>query len=328
MELNAVKDAYRIEHAWRDLALPGEPGKACHSPFPSEHRHGDVHPSFSVFDEGRRWTDFATGESGSVLDLIMKARKSDLSEAIRFVEERLGRPRPVNKAAAANKSRARGVPRLEAGTDDQFRELSERRGFGVDGLRLAAQRGLLHFCNLWDTAAWAVTDKRLQLVEFRRLDGRKWSAYGRLAERKSHCIGSGKCWPIGTLESLPFTKIALLEGAPDLLAAFCCILAEAKEQIVAPVAVLGAANHYLDPTALAHFRGKQICLFPHVDEAGRKAARHWARQMKEAGAARVTAFDLSGLLLVDGTIGKDLADLFKIDADCWEREMKFQEVMP
>ena len=97
---------------------------------------------------------------------------------------------------------------------------------------------------------------------------------------------------------------------------------------MAPVAVLGASNHHLDPAALAHFRGKAVCLYPHLDEAGRTAARSWALALREAGAARVTAFDFSGLVLVDGSAGKDLADVCRVGADCFEAERKFWEVLP
>jgi hypothetical protein len=58
--------------------------------------------------------------------------------------------------------------------------------------------------------------------------------------------------------------------------------------------------------------------------------RAWARQLKDAGAARVTAFDISGLVLADGSEGKDLADVLKIHPDCFDSEAgrKFVEVMP
>jgi hypothetical protein len=207
-------------------------------------------------------------------------------------------------------------------------ELVERRGFNAEALRLAEQRGFLHYTTLWGHAAWCITDARRALFEFRRLDGRKWPAYGRLPERKCHCIGAGKRWPIGTMESEPFAKVACVEGAPDFLAIFHFLFAEGKNGVVAPVGILGASNHVLAPEALACFKSKVICLYPHVDDAGRTAARAWARQLKEAGAARVTAFDLSGLVLVDGTEGKDLADVCRISADCLERERKFREVLP
>ena len=309
------------------MSLPGEPGKICHSPFAAEHKHGDANPSFSVFDDGRRAKNFATGEHFDIFDFIRKARGCDMAEAIRFVQDRLGIPRPERKPDAAQKS-CQKIPPLRRGSEAELHELAERRGFNVEALRLAEKRGFLHFTMLWGHAAWCITDARRALFEFRRLDGRKWPAYGRLPERKCHCIGAGKRWPIGTMESEPFAKVACVEGAPDFLAIFHFLLAEGKEGVVAPVGILGASNHALAPEALAQFKGKVVCLYPHVDDAGRTAARAWARQLKEAGAARVTAFDLSGLVLVDGTEGKDLADVCRISADCLERERKFQEVLP
>ena len=133
---------------------------------------------------------------------------------------------------------------------------------------------------------------------------------------------------VGAKESEPFPKIVMVEGAPDFLAAIHFLLIEGKEKTIAPVAILGASNHALAPEALALFKGKLVCLYPHVDDAGRTATRNWARQLKDAGAARVTAFDLSGLMTVGGMAGKDLADVARIDADCFESERKFQEVMP
>jgi hypothetical protein len=327
MELRELKAAYRIPAAWRDLGLPGEPGKTCRAPFPGGHKHGDASPSFSVFADGTRWKDFATGESGTVLDLIAKARGCDVAEAIRFVQDRLGIPRPERQPDAAKKPGAK-IPALRHGTDAELRELAERRGFSIEALRLAEQRGFLRFTALWGHAAWCVTDTRRQLFEFRRLDGRRWPAYGRLPARKCHCTGTGKRWPLGTRESVAFATVALVEGAPDFLAAFHFLVVEGKERTVAPVGILGASNHRLDPEALAQFKGKRVCLYPHVDDAGRTAARAWARQLQAAGAARVTAFDLSGLVLVDGREGKDLADVCRISADCLERERKFAEVLP
>lgn len=327
MDIDRLKEAYRIGAAWRDLGLPGEPAKTCRSPFGAEHKHGDANPSFSVFAEGTRWKDFSTGAGGDVIDFVAKALAADTATALKWIEQRLGIVRPERKPDPPKKGGPK-LPHLRPGTTAELRELSERRGFAVEALRLAQSRGFLKFCNLWGQSAWCVADQRAQLHEFRRLDGRKWPAYGRLPERKSHCLGTGKAWPIGTLESLPFPKIAMLEGAPDVLAACHFILLEGKAQSVAPVGVLGASNHRLAPAALAHFKGKHVTIFPHVDDAGRKAAREWALALREAGAARVTAFDLSGLILGDGSTGKDLADLCRISADCLDREAKFREVMP
>jgi hypothetical protein len=72
-----------------------------------------------------------------------------------------------------------------------------------------------------------------------------------------------------------------------------------------------------------------VRLFPHVDAAGRTAAREWARVLMEAGAARVDAFDLSGLECRDGSPGKDVCDLLNIAPECRGRCPKFQgRIMP
>lgn len=326
-----LKSRYAIAAAWRDLALPGAPAKTCRSPFAGEHKHGDANPSFSVFENGQRWKDFATGDGGDVFDLIRKARGCDEAAAFAFVRDRLG-IQGVSRSPApsrtASSDLARRIPTLRRGSPTDMRELVERRGFGEEGLRLAEAHGLLHFCLLFGQEAWCVADQRRELFEFRRLDGSKWEAYGSLPARKSHCLGSGKRWPLGTLESRPFPKVAFVEGAPDLLAAFHFLAVEGKAATVAPVAALGASNHHLAPEALAAFAGKVVRLFPHLDEAGRTASRAWARQLKEAGATRVEAFDFSGLVRVDGQVGKDLADVALMDPDCFERERKFWEVMP
>ena len=330
MELADLKRLYLIADAWRDLGLPGEPSSICRSPWPHEHKHGDAKPSFSVFDEGRRWRNFSTGEAGTVIDLVMKARQCSPAVAIHFIKERLGVVRePLRAPPPPRPPRpAPKLPLLRRGTRDELRELSGRRGFSIEALQLAEERGFLFFSDLWGHSTWCITDQRQQLHEFRRVNGEKFPAYGRLPARKSHCFGQGKTWPLAVLESAPFAKVAFLEGAPDFLAALHFLRAEGKAETVAPVAILGASNRALAPEALAHFKGKAVCLYPHADDAGREAALSWARQLKAAGAARVTAFDLSGLMKRDGTTGKDLADVAQLSAESFECETKWQEVLP
>jgi hypothetical protein len=321
MELGRMKAEYPLTRAWRDLGLSGEPGPCVCSPL-----RPDRSPSFSVFDNGQRFKDFATGESGDVFDFVARVRNCSVASAIAFVRDRVGAP--VRRPDKAQSSQKRATPSLRLGSDAELRELANQRGFSVEALSIAQARGFLRFTNLWGYSAWCLTDERQALFEFRRLDGNKWPEYGRLSARKSHCMGHGKRWPIGAVESKPFTRIAWVEGAPDFLGAVHLLNVEHKLERVAPVAVLGAANHALDPQALSCFAGKTVWIYPHRDEAGMTAARRWAQQLKTAGAAQVRAFDLSRLRLVDGTEGKDLADVARISPDCFECERKFWEVMP
>lgn len=322
--LTELKARYSIPQAWRDLGLDGEPAKICRSPFPGEHKHGDAHPSFSVFAEGARWKDHATGAGGDLFDLVAKVRGTDVPGAIAWVRERLGVERPNN-----SRSGSTPWPELRLGTPEERGRLARLRDLAPEAVQLATERGFLFFGTMWRQPFWAITDQRRKLVEFRRLDGQPWPAFGRLAERKSHCLGSGKDWPIGTLESAAAPAIAWVEGAPDLLAFWHWAYVEAKSATVAPVAMLGAANHRVAADALARFHGKRVVLYPHADSAGQAAAKAWARQLRAVG-AKVHAFDLSGIVKDDGTPGKDLNDLCSMSADCLEdpANVRFQEVLP
>ncbi len=208
------------------------------------------------------------------------------------------------------------------------------RGLSDQAIACAERIGFLKFGKLYNREAWAITDEQKRIIEFRRLDGLKWESYGGISERKAHCVGSGKSFPVGLETSSRRAREAgtfqmvLVEGAPDLLAAIHLIMVEGKVDSVFPVAMLGAASHRLDNDAKKFFSGMKVRIFPHADDAGMKACIAWAKEIKAAGGI-VDAFDLSGIVTMDGNAGKDLNDLVNLDADCWERTPKFRgEVMP
>jgi hypothetical protein len=226
--LTALKARYSIVQAWPNLGLAGEPAKICRSPFPSDHKNGDAHPSFSVFADGTRWKNQANGEGGDVFDLVMKARACDMAAAVAWVRERLGIGREPVALAASRSTGGTPWPELRPGTAEECARLAKLRHLAPEAVQFATARGFLYFGTLWRHSFWAVTDQRRKLVEFRRLDGAPWSAFGRLAERKSHCLGSGKDWPVGTLEAAPANAVAWLEGAPDFLAFWHFAFVEGK----------------------------------------------------------------------------------------------------
>lgn len=80
---NQIRDIYRIPDAWRDLGLPGEPGKSCRSPW-----RDDRTPSFSIFDDGRKFKDHATGESGDVFEFVKLSMDANFQESARWIEEK------------------------------------------------------------------------------------------------------------------------------------------------------------------------------------------------------------------------------------------------
>ena len=322
-DASTLKEAYRIPAAWRDLGLPGAPLRCGPSPF-----RDDRKPSFSVFDDGRRWRDFATGEAGDVVDFVATAKQCETREAFSFIRQRLGIECPGEQDRRESPRKKSPIPPLSRGTGAQCAALTSLRCFSLEGIRLAQERGILWFTRWAGRDAWAVADGRREMVEIRRLDGRPWEAFKHLPERKAHCFGRGKSWPVGIGESAPFPKIIFCEGAPDLVAAHHFIREEGKAETVAAVAMLGAGCPDIAPEALAMFTGKHVRFIPHLDGAGVKSLREWTSRIQKAKPKILEWFDLGGLQVTGGGRGKDLADVCKIAPECAERFPKFKSILP
>ena len=324
--LAELKGRFSVLDAWRALALPGEPKLGVQrSPF-----REDAKPSLSIYDGGRRFKDFALVEHrGDVFDFCALALKADNGAAIRFVKEKLGIVSEPERGTFQRWPREVAELNLHTGTAEELAKLSAVRCIGEDGLRLASDRGFLHFGEALGFSCWCVRDARGQLAELRRLDGQVFPAVGRLAERKAHCVGKGKAWPLGIEEAREVATVCLVEGAPDLLAWHDIAIAEDKAKRMACVAMLGGANR-MAPEAAAMLAGKTVWLYPHADEAGTKAVEEWARSLAVAGVREVFSFDLSGLVRRDGRPGKDLNDYVCIEPECWRDggEGKWKEVLP
>ena len=178
-------------------------------------------------------------------------------------------------------------PLLSQGTPEDWLTLSSTRSLSIEAVKLAAQRGLLRFGTFRTRPAWFVTDSSRRVLQARRLDGDRWWPNG----PKALTLAGGQAsWPVGAAELGPFPRLLLVEGGPDLLAAFHFLwLAEAVAGTTA-VAMLGAANS-LPPEALGLFAGKRVRIVPHRDHpdkkgrrAGIEAALRWHQQLQGAGA--------------------------------------------
>lgn len=325
LDIGQLKERFSIPEAWRVLGLNGEPGHTCHSPF-----REDSKPSFSVYAEGRKWKDFGEGTGGDVVDFIARGLDIDTRGAVRWMREQLGEPVSLPRNTSTPRSESRiptPWPTLHVPTDAEFSAITRTRGVSGDALRLVAAEGFLA-CGQWHGVPfWSLSDSRRELVELRRLDGLPWAAYGTLPERKAHCMGRGKAWPIGIAESGPFETVCLVEGAPDFLAVHHLALLEGKVRNACAIALLGGANR-MAPEAAALLAGKRVMLYPHADEAGQRAALEWTRTLLDAGAEVIGAFDLGGMVKLDGSTGKDLNDLCFLHPDCLLADVKWREVMP
>src|SRR5262245_792694 len=95
--LGSALERLRIPAIWVMLNLPGKPARSCRSPF-----REDRHPSFSIYDDGRRWKDYATGEGGDAVDFIAKALGISNEDACRKLIDMAGTRREKSAFPAAS----------------------------------------------------------------------------------------------------------------------------------------------------------------------------------------------------------------------------------
>jgi hypothetical protein len=336
--LASALERFSIPELWRLLGLSGRPGASCRSPF-----REDKVPSFAIYAGGRRWCDHGTGEGGDAVDFIAQACDLSKSEAARKLIELAGtrgcgRPRanhrPQSRPASAKsveeeKARQRrSWPVFETPSRTEIAAIAALRDLSPEGVAIAAERRLL-FCATWHGyRAWIVSDGSRLNAQARRMDGGIWEEKDSKAWTLPGSVGG---WPVGLREARAFPAIALVEGGPDLLAAFHLAWCEtATPETLAlgkgidlsgsfgVVAVFGATIRMID-AALPLFAGKRVRIFAHDDSAGYGGAATWAVHLKAAGAA-VDSFGFTGFLQGNGSPVNDLNDFVHIDVDQWETE--------
>ncbi len=301
---------------WKRLSLPGEPSRSCRCPL-----HEDRSASFSVYVGNKgsmRWKCHAGCGEGGPVELLARALDIDEREACRrLVQLAFGdnseapmTERPYPKPVPPPARRLVLPVGLNPGSRAEIVAVAQRRNLSFEGVSLAVRRGLLFFAASREYYAWIVTDRARVNAQARRIDGAFWEHI----EAKAWTLpGSRAAWPVGTQEASELPFVALVEGAPDLLAAHHYIARERRAADVGAIAMLGASNQ-IPEDALKLLAGKRVRLFPHADTAGRAAAVRWTRQLEQVGCT-VDAFRFDGLYRGDGLAVKDLNDLAIPTAD-------------
>jgi hypothetical protein len=235
-------------------------------------------------------------------------------------EPRTEKPRPAMQKPE--------MPELRPLTDDEQARLANLRGVSLAGVKRAIEERLVFF-SYWPLAgngeadsrtraAWCVTDDSRLTAAFRRMDGAPW-----FEECKSWNLKNAR-WPVGVASLRGRSRVLLVEGGPDMLAAWHIIEMHGEAEHVAVVAMLGGAT--LAPEALELLQGCQVRIIADHDEpvertfakqppitvrAGLEAAGRWLHQLRDVGiAADVVNLGALGL---DGV--KDLNDLVKAGLD-------------
>lgn len=326
--LNEAKNRCDIHWQWDHFNLRGTPKKSCRSPF-----REDSHASFSVTEDGLGFHDFSTGEHGDpirFLELVLGVPKKEAckkiirlagNETSTWVSKQ--RP-PVNYKKAVTSLTAYNWPLLQKGSTEDIKRLSVLREIGKEGLQLASRLDILWFFNdQYGNRYWSVTDDGRHVRQDRRLDGKDIQLKDGNTTR-SRTIGRPS-WPVG-LANADKPIVLLVEGSPDLLAAFHLIYSESREQDVSAVSMLGAQNS-IHTSALKRFEGKRVRIFPDQDRQGLNGAAVWERQLHQAG-AEVDVFDFEGYFKTDGKPVKDMNDFLCIDVDCWENDNDVRNPIP
>lgn len=142
--------------------------------------------------------------------------------------------------------------------------------------------------------SWGATDRTLNTVEWRRLDN---GMYRRHDGEEIKAWGmKGKAWPLGAMEVAQCKWVMLVEGGPDMLAAYALLGKHGMLAKVVPVCMLGASNRMRED-AMHCFEGARVRIMVDADALkddvksgkrklpGLQAAAKWQAQMQEAGAA-------------------------------------------
>jgi hypothetical protein len=135
--------------------------------------------------------------------------------------------------------------------------------------------------------------------------------------------GSEMSGPIGYREAQAFPYVGIVEGGPNALAVIAHAWASSVEDRVAPICMPSASANF-SIEALASLQGKRGRIFIDDDKPGREAAQRWAKQLKTADIV-VDGYSFDGLIQTGGLPVKDVNDLCRIDADCWENNREVIE---
>ncbi len=307
--------------------LPERSGKHFTCFFPERHAGGDQNPSCNFYSGAgghEHFKCFSCGAGGDQFDFVEQWEGVNTAEAKKIICSIGGldggnqsfqakrRQQPTFKAPENRVDEQEPIiwPNdLHSGSLNDWQAVADLRNLDVQSVNLATVSGVLKFGTVHGLPCWIVTDKSKLSAEARTISGENFSHGAKVHTLKN----SQKSWPVGIAlkHSTPelFSKIALVEGSADLLAAYHFNHVLLKMDYL-PVAILGKENKKIHPEALKLFKGRHVRIFPHndADGGGVEAGQRWAEQVHEAGAESIDGFDFSNLARIDGKPVSDLND--------------------
>jgi hypothetical protein len=212
----------------------------------------------------------------------MEASQCDFHAAAKIIQGWEGGPSfewsgPVYKIEEKPRpTTAPDLSHLKTPTQSEIGLIAASRRLMPEAVSMAADRGLLWCGHFWNQHVWAIADRTGQSAILRRIDGCKWSR----GQKAIMAPGSHGDRFIGVAESTSFPRIIIVEGGPDLLAAFQFILTtplfDYRDDFTVICAISTQSNFGQDAW---RFRDKYVQIIAHNDEPGLKAAQKWRQQL-------------------------------------------------
>jgi hypothetical protein len=324
--LDQAKELLRIPEMWERRHWPRPPANGRWKEVFRPYEQDDSRKSGSVFDDGRAFKDFKSGEVFDAPALLARVEGLAMPDACREFIKLAGvsevrtdseperrsysnRRRREHRTSEPEARRSKPVlPNLRDPNSDELETIARLRGFSIAATELATCCGTLKVATHRGHACWAIIDDSCWNCQFRRLDGEPFDfPSGKL--KTVSIAGGWASWPIGAANLGDTRAVLLVEGSGDFLAAHELIFRECAEALTGVVAMTGAAN-WIPSDAFALLRGRAVRIIPHIDtsRAGERAALRWETQLMSAG-IETSCFDLRGLTQANGDPATDLNEL-------------------
>jgi hypothetical protein len=325
MSISEAKERVTVANLGERFFPGWRPAKSCRRPWGE-----DRNPSFSVYDGFQKWKDHATGEGGDAVDFLQRALNLSKPEACRqFVELAGGRlgtregrvqfPKPripepeTLMDSEEKKTKREGWPQFDLLSEDELEALAALRSLPIEGPRWAAIDGVLRgtFSTLENLRSWVVVSSCKRNAQARRLDGKPFDLAGRELKAKT-LPGSLAQIPVGLYFDTRFPLVVVVEGGPDVLAAYAAIQRLGLLDKVSICGMLGAGMR-IPQFALEAIAGRRTRILQHNDTAGFNAADEWARQLQ--------GFSATVDIWTPSAEGADLNDVFKLPPEACDIEI-------
>lgn len=304
------RQRYTIPDVWQLLGVSGDPKPSCCCPWREE-----KNPSFSIYEDGRKFKDHAGDTQGDVIEFVRHSAGLDYKETRRWCAEQLGidlksGSRPIEPIKIRKREPRKETPKppkeiewpcdeLLEGDQKVWNWFMRKRQYSRPGVWAMVKAGFLRFARVHGHKAFVVTDETQKCAEIRRLDGKRWFEEGPKAYPLS---GVDKSWPLGFSMHSTERQFLAIEGSTDFLSAvdlFAIHRKRVREAPWLPIGILGASVREFAPEFLGALEGAHVRICADPDDDGEIACFEWGRRFRDAGAT----VDLVAL-----PPGKDLSD--------------------